>query len=229
MENNSSKSKKKISLSKEKKFYPNIAKNLKKLMLLANISESELSRRTNVRQPIIHRLLSGENKNPKLLTMKPLADYFMLSLSEFIGEKDVTTTWKGYTSNNHFGWNEIPLFNEFQILEIDKYKPTKFIISECKVSKRAFAMNVSDQSMEPLFLENCKVIVEPELLPQNNNYIIIQIYNTEKPILRHFIKNHDGNFINAFNNKFDTIRKISIKDRIIGTVIRTIYDHKINE
>lgn len=211
----------------KKKNASSIAINLKKLMELANISESELSRRTNVKQPIIHRLLSGQNLNPKLLTLKPLADYFMLSISQLIGEQDIRSSWKGFTSKDHNGWNQVPLISCENLHK--RSNINNFIMTECKVSTKAFAMYISDSSMQPLFPENCLVIVEPELVPVSDNYIILQVSNEKKPILRHFIKIGKKNFINAFNNNFGTIREILKEDKILGTVIRTIYDHKIQK
>lgn len=60
--------------------------NLKKLMKLREINPSELARQTGVAQPIIHRIASGKNTNPKLETLKPLAAHFRVSLSELIGD-----------------------------------------------------------------------------------------------------------------------------------------------
>lgn len=37
-------------------------------------------------QPTIHRILTGESTEPRLSTLKPLADYFGVSVSELRGE-----------------------------------------------------------------------------------------------------------------------------------------------
>lgn len=44
--------------------------NLKTLMSLAKINASELARRTSITQPIINRLSTGQNTNPKLATLQ---------------------------------------------------------------------------------------------------------------------------------------------------------------
>ena len=61
--------------------------NLKKLMKLRETNPSELARQTGVAQPIIHRIASGKNTNPKLETLKPLAVHFQVSISELIGDE----------------------------------------------------------------------------------------------------------------------------------------------
>jgi transcriptional regulator with XRE-family HTH domain len=212
--------------SEEKSLKPSIATNLRKLMTLANINENELGRRTHIKQPIIHRLLSGKNKNPKLLTIKPLADYFMLSVSQLIGEQEIVSSWQGFTTKDHHGWTEVPLMNWEQFNKLSEHKLSKFIVTECNISQNAFAIYITDQSMEPLFPEKCIVIVEAELEPNNDNYVVIKTANDEL-ILRHFMLISGDKFTNPLNHKFGTICKLSKKDKILGTVVRTIYDHRL--
>lgn len=203
-----------------------IASNLKKLMERANISEHELSRRTSVKQPIIHRLLSGNNQNPKLLTLKPIADYFMLSVSQLIGEKEIESVWSGLTSKDHQGWVEVQLSNYHQIKSRDGLIIPKSIITENNVSRNAFAFYIVDQSMEPLFPEGCMIIIEPEIKPLHNNYILVKT-NNDETLLRNFLSISGENYINPLNSKFGTIVKISSEHEILGTVVRTIYDHRL--
>lgn len=54
--------------------------NLRKLM--GDMSEGELSRKTNVSQTTIHRILTGEIRESKPSTIKPIADYFGLTIAE---------------------------------------------------------------------------------------------------------------------------------------------------
>lgn len=64
--------------------------NLKTLMSLAQINASELARRTSITQPIIHRLSTGQNTNPKLPTIKPIARYFSVNVSQFDWRRTIT-------------------------------------------------------------------------------------------------------------------------------------------
>jgi transcriptional regulator with XRE-family HTH domain len=64
--------------------------NLRYLLDKAELSENELSRRTGISQQIINRMLSGENTNPKIATLTPLAHYFHISISQLIGERPMS-------------------------------------------------------------------------------------------------------------------------------------------
>lgn len=59
--------------------------NLRKLM--GDMSEGELSRRTKVPQTTIHRILTGEIRESKPSTLKPLADYFGLTIAQLSERK----------------------------------------------------------------------------------------------------------------------------------------------
>lgn len=60
-----------------------LAANLRKLMSReGNLSENQLSRNTGVPQPTIHRVLSGRVEDPRDSTLRPIADYFRVSVEE---------------------------------------------------------------------------------------------------------------------------------------------------
>lgn len=54
-----------------------------------NISENELARQTELNQPTINRILRDQSKEPKNRNLKPLADYFGISLSQMRGEEPI--------------------------------------------------------------------------------------------------------------------------------------------
>lgn len=207
------------SVEKKSPLAHNLSHNLRKLMSTANLNEHELSRRTNIKQPIIHRLLSGENKNPKLQTIKPIADYFLLTVSQLIGE-EANILSSGFTSNKHYGWTEVPLINSIESLLSEQKVNT-----ECKVSKNTFAAFILDQSMEPLFPEKCLVIVEPNIKAESGDYVMLKNSKNEL-ILRNFLLISGEKYINPLNNRYGTICKLSDEEKVIGVVIRSIYDYK---
>jgi len=49
------------------------------------IKSAELARKTGVAQPVISRLMTGVTNNPQILTIKPIADFFNVSLDQLLG------------------------------------------------------------------------------------------------------------------------------------------------
>lgn len=60
-----------------------LVRNLKILMQKHRINGTELSRRSNVPQPTIHKILAGKTVAPRICTLKRLANYFCISLDIF--------------------------------------------------------------------------------------------------------------------------------------------------
>lgn len=63
----------------------NLAATLSYLMSERGIKSAELARKTGVGQPVIYRLMTGTTENPQVLTIKPIADFFGISLDQLLG------------------------------------------------------------------------------------------------------------------------------------------------
>jgi transcriptional regulator with XRE-family HTH domain len=63
----------------------NLSSILSSLMEQKGIKSAELARKIGIAQPVIYRLMSGETLNPQLLTLKPIADFFNISLDQLVG------------------------------------------------------------------------------------------------------------------------------------------------
>ena len=63
----------------------NLATVLSHLMSKNGLTSSELARKTGIAQPVIYRLMSGNTENPQILTLRPIADYFGISIDQLLG------------------------------------------------------------------------------------------------------------------------------------------------
>ena len=57
-----------------------VIRNLQELMHAKDISEAELSRQTSIPPATIHKILSGKTSDPRISTLKTLADFFQVTL-----------------------------------------------------------------------------------------------------------------------------------------------------
>lgn len=62
----------------------NTAQNINALMDLSNspISANELAKRTGLHQPTIHRIRTGESKEPRMSNLRAIADYFGVTVEQ---------------------------------------------------------------------------------------------------------------------------------------------------
>lgn len=166
--------------------------NLKSFLLSAKISENELARRTGIAQQVINRILSGENTNPKISTLSPLANYFMVSISQLIGDEIVENATR--LNTNHLGWQEIP---KIDINLLDK-KSLKELITESEEKilvdinpfNNVFALSMNDNSMEPKFPNGTILIFDPNKKPENGNFVLFKTPENTIEIRQIIIKNN---------------------------------------
>jgi len=63
----------------------NLSTILTHLMSEKGIKSAELARKTGIGQPVVHRLMTGTTENPQILTLKPIADFFGVTLDQILG------------------------------------------------------------------------------------------------------------------------------------------------
>ena len=60
-------------------------------MANVGIKSAELARKTGIAQPVISRLMTGITSNPQILTIKPIADFFDVTLEQLLGISPLDT------------------------------------------------------------------------------------------------------------------------------------------
>lgn len=208
-----------------------LSANLKNLLFNAKISENELARKTGISQQIINRILSGQNKNPKIATLIPLANYFMVSISQLIGD-DIFDV-KPKLNTNHLGWQEIPMIDWCLL----KKKPLNVLLSQSNEkllvdinpSRNIFALRMHDDSMEPKFSNGAILIFDSNKKPSNGDFYLLELPNHEIEFRQLFIKNNKL-YKKCLNPLHQDYKATPIEDEIksIGLLIQSRTDHIIH-
>lgn len=205
-----------------------LSSNLKKLLFNANISENELARRTGVSQQIINRILSGENKNPKIATLNPLASYFMVSISQLIG--DEISNQDTMLNTNHLGWDKIPLIDwelltKFSTSELIMRSQEKVLV-DVQLSTNIFAIKMFDNTMEPKFSKGTLLIFNPSKKPANGDFALLGLQNNEVAVRQVFMKNNKPyrKCLNP-NSKDYKITPLNEEAVYLGLLIQSRTDH----
>ncbi len=136
----------------------NLATILSKLMSERGIKSAELARKTGIGQPVIYRLMTGTTDNPQIQTLKPIADFFGVTIDQLLGYASLSKpmTIDNITAHNlHNKLTAIKtiasVFNDLLPILIDAYK------------KAAETNLVSDEiqaEILPLLLVNCSNLLK---------------------------------------------------------------------
>lgn len=202
----------------------NLGLNLKNLLHNEMISENELARRTGVSQQIINRILSGENTNPKIATLSPLANYFMITISQLIGEELSSSEKKTHTNQSDL--QKIPLieWNNLETLTISNsvlITASNKLLIDLQPTEGMFAVKMQGNSMEPKFSNDTLLIFDLNKTPVNADFVLLS--SSGEVTLRQFFFKQSLSYKKCLNPKYKDY-KLSIihKDsKYLGTLIQS--------
>ena len=79
---------------------PTVSQVLLMLMNRAGLTDNELADRTGIPQPTISRIRNGDSRDPRDSTLRPLAQYFGLSVSQLRGDVPLPADRVKVAANN---------------------------------------------------------------------------------------------------------------------------------
>ena len=207
-----------------------LSANLKNLLFHAKISENELARKTGVAQQVINRILSGENKNPKIATLSPLANYFMVSISQLIGDEIFDV--KPKLNISHLGWKEIPMLDwdlliEKALNELLSQSNEKLLV-DINPSENIFALKMHDDSMDPKFSNGSILIFDHNKKPSNGDFVLIELPNHQIEFRQLIIKSNK-HYKKCLNPAHQDYKATPIGKSVtyLGLLIQSRTDHII--
>jgi len=207
----------------------NLSDNLKALMREVGITVTELARQTDVGQPVIHRMASGETDNPKVGSLSPIAKFLNVNISQLIGDEPLPED-RFTGSHNPFyrSWSKLPLLSwEQAAVWPDKKLPNEiesYISTEAIISDKAFAVKMEDSTMLPRYAEGTILIIEPTITPRNNDYAAVVVGGENRMQFKQAL--YDGNdlYLKPLNPDFQ-IRNVGKNYRLLGTLVQALTEY----
>lgn len=188
-----------------------LGSNLNKLLKKEGLTSDDLSRLIGVPSTTIKRMRSGE-ANPTLNNLLPIAEYFSITLNQLVN---------GDPLAENFEANTLPLFSWDECCNhdsIDYEKFSKKILTERTVSKKAFALLVQEDEQE-FFPENSILIVEPEIEPNNGDYVIIGNLKQNIAAIRKYIIEIDKIYLKPLIPGID-ISVLTSSYKVLGVILQ---------
>tara|TARA_R110002126_G_scaffold247974_2_gene390846 strand:- start:6254 stop:6943 length:690 start_codon:yes stop_codon:yes gene_type:complete len=168
-----------------------LSKNLTALMKQENISSSDLARSLNIPYNSIQRLVSGFTSDPRVSTLKLIANYFNVSLDVLTGENESSFSQAFPQKDNSprfipiFSWEDIvnpDFFTQTNITTWENWQPVALSPSE-KLSKKAYAIE-SKRSMQPRFPMGTIFVVDPDQTAMDDDLVLVRMKETNAVSLR---------------------------------------------
>lgn len=198
-----------------------VGKILNQLLSEQNLKVSELARRVKLPQPTIQRIAAGICESPHISSLKPIADYFSISVEQLKGLDPIPKFDKVHKLPL-ISWTEAVDWKTHSITNTDKH-----IIADIHVSNHAYALKILDGAMEPIFPCDSILIVDPDVQPKDRSYIITLINHTNVPIFRQLVINGPDKYLKPLSPDTDIYKMLQLKksDNILGTVVQARWNY----
>lgn len=166
----------------------NFQRNLAALLESKNLNANQLAQILHIPMMTIRRLLSGETTDPRISTLKLIADYFNVSVDYLLADKDgsmISTCYSKSVLVPIVDWNTAENLSDFQTMDLTKWKDWQSIaISEDNVfGKGTFALQ-SRPSMYPRFPRGTVFIIDPSVSPRDGDMVLVSIKNQGELTIR---------------------------------------------
>lgn len=210
------------------------AKNIAHLMRTHGIkSPSELSRLTRVPQPTIHRMLTGEAREPRQSTIKPITDFFGVTLAQLM-ETDLATGEILANVKPVASPRTVPLLSSIQAGAFTTIEEAeagngheRIAVRNSNPGRNAFALRVDGDSMEPRFPEGCVIVADPDIAPAAGNYVIAKDIRTEKATFKRLMQDGGRWYLRPLNPAYDTVEIDDPGMRVIAVVVEYMISGKV--
>lgn len=194
---------------------------LRRLLSDQNLRVSELARRVQLPQPTVQRIATGVCENPHISSLKPIADYFSISIDQLKGIEPIPKFDRVH---------KLPLISWQEAVDSKKHPATQtdnHVIVDISVGDRAYALKVIDGAMEPIFPCDSILIVDPDVQPKDRSYVITLMNGNNTPIFRQLIFNGSDKYLKPLSPDTEIYKMLRLEnsDNILGTVVQARWNY----
>lgn len=202
---------------------------LRTLMAETQIKEAELARQVGLPQTTVNRLLLGGTHDPRAHTLKPIADFFGVTIGQLCGFEPLPQNRiKGSVTNIHpTSWTFIPIITwemvsslNFTRKNLTPHSHKNWIGTERLISNDSFALK-SLSFMEPRFRKDSILIIDAQTEYRDGHFIVIALDGIH-PTIRKVLRDGSDTLLQSFDQT--QVTKLSKQHTIYGTVVESRMD-----
>lgn len=216
------------------KKYLNLGPILKKLLFERNISETDLANAVGLPQPTINRIVNGKSTRPYESSLKPIADYFSITLPQLLGEKSLNK-YENNDSSKHFSFynpqRKTDSLAFIPWLEMEFYNKKEFSKSipfYGEISDKSFATIMPNNSMEPLIKEGAMLIFDPFEDYVDGSFILTNVKKEDLFLVRQILFRGKDRYLTSLNsNSINNTILLTNDDIIIASLVEIRHNLKL--
>lgn len=166
-----------------------LAENLRALLKNKNLNISQVAQALGLPMMTIRRLISGETTDPRISTLKLVADHFNISIDSLIEGNNKSILSSVQKTRPHFvpilDWGKTKNIKSINELELNTWKEWQplTVNEQDIIGKNAFALE-SLPAMHPRFPQDTVFIIDPDVTPTDGDIILVKINNKNELTLQ---------------------------------------------
>ena len=222
-------------IDKQKNKQKLIARNLSALLQKHHLNANQLANILGIPMMTVRRLISGETEDPRISTLKIIADYFQVSIDFLILEdqEDVIIANKKIKSFllPKITWEKLPQFNSIEGMNLTDWKEWQSLsLNESDtISKKSFVIE-SRPSMCPRYPKGTLFVIEPNASPTDGDIVLVNIKENNEFTLRELIIDPPNWKLTSLIEDSAAINFSSTLHEIIGvSLITMLYNTKLGK
>lgn len=185
-------------------------------MLNDGLTEAELSRRTNLPQTTLHRILTGETASPRGKSLQAIANYFRLSINDLLTSPDSVSSKNQQHKVRILDWSNGCLSNTEDAMT------SETVLTDADVSKSSFALRMNDSSMDLQFPEGSLLIFDPQRKPQDRCFALVFAEKEDTYFFRQLLCSGSDRYLKSLSPDLASVplRKLEKNDKVIGVLVQ---------
>lgn len=208
-----------------------IGENITALMSACAIDATELSQQTGLPSSTISRLRSSiTDFSPNLSSLLPIADYFCISLSQLIGEEPLNENVYATFKPTKIHKLPIPVLHPETVLSyLSNKEPgdNTLLHIDFPLGENAFAYFLRGNAMEPQFPDKTLLIIDPSLVVENLDHVLILPAGKKIPIFRQLLIDGEEKYIRTLNPSFNEFIKLTDNShQFLGVMVQARINFK---
>lgn len=215
----------------------NLSEILNKLMQDNNLSNSKLSRYVNIPISTIRRIRRKYDANPTTITLKPIADFFNISIDQLLGKEKLTANKIQESSSllnltSSFlpiiSWYEIPEFSNHP-KEFLNGKVLYWISSTRHFSENAFATVVPDDYPFLFLKKDSLILIEPSKGLEKNNIALFLTDGPKKVEVYQVVLEGKDIYIQSTNPEIRGAKALPDSFKLLGSILEIRFSFEESE
>ncbi len=210
---------------------------LKGLIAQSGISDADLAKKTGIPESTIYRLTSGATSDPRISTLKLLADFFGVTLGQLVGEEplSVGTEFQPGKAKKLY---KIPVMTWSQVInwhslskKINEKVHSSWVYSDQVLSPKSFSILIDTDQYGPPFLKGSIIFVDSSFSLKSACFAIFADKETKRSGIKKIIEDTSGIYLTHPGESSITLKLNKERDIFIGIItgIKIFYQESLSE